>query len=364
MKGGPCPDIPQPFDATRDELSIRVASAMCFAAAPVTVLAAAVVHPPHSEELADLLLAMTLIAIGIAIPLLRRRRRVRIALAVSSGILLTFTAVYFDGERHGGHGTLVELFLMWNALYAGFFATRRGIAGAVCLVAASYFAVLLTIPESTPVMLTRLMVVVAVYAGVACTMQFLRNHIDTLVRRLGDAALTDALTQIPNRRGFLERFEEQVQRSRRSGERFTLLVGDVDRFKEINDTFGHPAGDAVLMQIARILRGACRSSDCAGRIGGEEFALLLPATSSWGGLITAERMRGALADLSANGTAVTMSFGLAEFPGHGDSAAELMRAADAALYLAKASGRDRTVIHETSLRPDRVAAVPLERAAA
>jgi diguanylate cyclase (GGDEF)-like protein len=355
-----CANTAQPFEAASDEIAIRVASGMCFAAAPATVMAAAVLHPPHAQVLADVILASILVAIGIAIPLLREQRRVRMALAVSSGILLTFAAVYFDGERHGGHGSLVELFLTWNALYTGFFASRRGIAAAVCLVAVSYSLVLLAIPESTTVAFTRLMVVVVVYAGVACTMHFLRTHIDDLLRRLGDAALTDALTQIPNRRGFLERFEEQVQRARRSGERFTLVVGDVDRFKAINDTFGHPAGDAVLAQVARILRAACRASDCAGRIGGEEFALLLPGTNAWGGFLTAERVRGALADLSAGGTTVTMSFGLAEFPEHGESTAELMRAADAALYLAKASGRDRTVIHEvcsaTSGRLERVAA--------
>jgi diguanylate cyclase (GGDEF)-like protein len=123
------------------------------------------------------------------------------------------------------------------------------------------------------------------------------------------------------------------------------VLADLDRFKELNDRCGHPAGDDALVAVARTLDGGCRSIDTVARIGGEEFALLLPATSPSGAFEVAERLRAEIArTAAADGRALTISFGIVACSGAQTAQEGLMRAADAALYRAKAAGRDRTVV--------------------
>lgn len=153
---------------------------------------------------------------------------------------------------------------------------------------------------------------------------------------------TDALTGLPNRRNLMETLDREVRRARRAQRPFTVLMIDVDHFKQYNDTFGHLAGDEVLGRIASILTECIRTADYAARYGGEEFTVLLPETPLAGALEVAERIRSRVAEEEfRNRQHVTVSVGLGEFPTQGDSPEAVMAGADAALYEAKQQGRNR-----------------------
>ncbi|KAA2261354.1 diguanylate cyclase [Solihabitans fulvus] len=162
-------------------------------------------------------------------------------------------------------------------------------------------------------------------------------------------AITDSLTGLRTRRFFEARLPVELARARRTNGSLALFIVDVDRFKSINDRYGHPAGDQVLVEIAARLRGAARAEDVLARYGGEEFALLVPDTSQDELPGIAERLRhrvarGPIAVAQDYWVAVTVSVGTASFPEHGVSPSELVATADRALYAAKAAGRDRIVV--------------------
>jgi diguanylate cyclase (GGDEF)-like protein len=157
-------------------------------------------------------------------------------------------------------------------------------------------------------------------------------------------ATTDGLTGLLNHRAFQARLDEQLAQASRYGRPLALLFCDVDHFKRVNDTHGHPVGDDVLRGIARVLAREARASDAVARWGGEEFAILLPETDAAGGLAIAERIReriAAAAVPTAGGPlAVTVSVGVASMPANGRAKGPLVEAADRALYAAKRGGRN------------------------
>ena len=166
--------------------------------------------------------------------------------------------------------------------------------------------------------------------------------------RLEEASRTDSLTGLLNRRGFLEKGEEEIERSRRSRKPFCVVMADADHFKRINDLHGHAAGDVALQLLGDLLRGSLRAQDLVARWGGEEFVLLLPETDVHGATRVAESIRRSVALLpllvGQFEVPVTLSFGLAEH--RPERGLEVTIAhADAALYRAKAEGRDRVVAH-------------------
>jgi len=164
---------------------------------------------------------------------------------------------------------------------------------------------------------------------------------------LREQAVTDSLTGLFNRRYLETRLREEAGRVRRHGSAFTLMMIDLDNFKPYNDREGHPAGDALLTAVARVIRTAARDTDLVVRYGGDEFALVSPETQVDEALLLAERIRRAVAthsfDLPGMPAAggLTLSVGVAGFPVDADDPDTLVRAADAALYAAKAAGRNR-----------------------
>jgi diguanylate cyclase (GGDEF)-like protein len=168
-------------------------------------------------------------------------------------------------------------------------------------------------------------------------------------------SITDGLTGLWNRRLFDLRINEELQRAIRFQEPFGLLLVDLDHFKAVNDRYGHQAGDAVLVEVARRLTDATREVDVVTRFGGEEFALILPKTPVQGTMRLAAKVREVVAaEPFAAGAAsipVTVSVGAAAYPDHGLSGPDLLAAADAALYQAKANGRDRVEEAEPGGRP-------------
>ena len=172
-----------------------------------------------------------------------------------------------------------------------------------------------------------------------------------LQRKLEEMAIRDSLTGMLNRRAFDDRLAQEIARAEREGAPLSLLALDLDHFKSVNDGYGHQAGDAVLKEACRRAAGAVRESDVLARIGGEEFAVLLPMTPCAGAEDAAERIRAAIAAAPVvhEGIAipVTCSLGVAQYRGvagaDGKGGTALLAAADAALYEAKRSGRNRFV---------------------
>jgi len=181
---------------------------------------------------------------------------------------------------------------------------------------------------------------------------YLTQVFSTLVTRLREResqaelerlSVTDALTGLYNRRHLMGTLASEVQRSRRLRRPFSVLLADVDLFKSYNDTHGHQAGDVALTRIADLLRQATRGVDCVARYGGEEFLVMLLETTVATAVVVAERIRARVASEPFAGGKMTMSIGVAECPGHGDTPEALIASADAALYQAKGEGRDRVV---------------------
>jgi len=154
--------------------------------------------------------------------------------------------------------------------------------------------------------------------------------------------VTDPLTGISNRRHLMEKLQNEARRSKKS---FSILMADVDKFKQFNDTHGHVAGDEALKTVAQVLKEGMREIDHVARYGGEEFLVIMPNTDIDGAVRAAERIRERLAKRSVTvgkeSVTLTMSSGVAEFPIDGDSPESLIISADAALYKAKDAGRDR-----------------------
>jgi diguanylate cyclase (GGDEF)-like protein len=169
-----------------------------------------------------------------------------------------------------------------------------------------------------------------------------------LEEKLRSMATTDGLTGLYNLRYFRALAGREVDRARRYGHTLSLMILDLDRFKGINDRYGHDMGDRVLQRIAEIGRANLRESDIFARLGGDEFAVLLPETDLWEALVVAERLRREVSRsvVSAErGTArFTISVGIAEAGEEGPDLERLMKDADAALYSAKAGGRNRVEV--------------------
>ena len=164
------------------------------------------------------------------------------------------------------------------------------------------------------------------------------------------AALIDPLTGLANRRAFMDRAQRLFDRAEGDESPIALLAFDLDRFKKVNDTFGHPAGDHVLRIFADVLSRTMRPADLAGRIGGEEFSIVLPGCGAEAALAIARRIRRAFKDDAkfVNGQPIeaTVSVGVAVAPEHGAGLADMIASADDALYRSKGMGRNRVTLAE------------------
>lgn len=175
------------------------------------------------------------------------------------------------------------------------------------------------------------------HAAMAIQNATMYEFIDTLSR-------IDPLTGLHNRREFDRLLAQELQRAQQSGQQLSMIVADIDHFKQINDRYGHQEGDRVLQQVARLIQMVPkRVTDAAFRTGGEEFAILMTDTDKPGGLTLSESLRSLTENGRFFGTnqPVTISLGVASFPADGQDPASLMLAADRALYQAKAGGRNR-----------------------
>jgi len=247
---------------------------------------------------------------------------------------------------------LTPAFFLWPMLVAAYFLPPREVAvnGAIALCAC---AVTLTWFVEPGLRIAMIIGVAAIVGVASAVVVALRAEVLALVERLRSQATLDALTGADNRWEFERRLLEELQSADRTGSGCALVVFDIDHFKRINDTFGHAAGDETLRAIAREVGVVKRCTDFFARIGGEEFALILPDTDAGGAAVLAEALR---ATLARAGLAypVTLSFGVTDRAISGTSATDMLAGADDALYAAKRHGRDR--IARATRRPPALAA--------
>ena len=193
---------------------------------------------------------------------------------------------------------------------------------------------------------------VAALAGLFLAFRRVQRRERAALRRIEWLAHFDPVTALPNRALLSDRLGQETARARRAGAGFALLLFDLDGFKDVNDTWGHAAGDRVLALVAERARAGMRASDTVGRLGGDEFMALLPETSLDGALAVAEKLRASLTEPYALQSAVArvgVSVGVALFPEHGEEADILLSAADSALYEAKREGKGRVRVAQAAM---------------
>jgi diguanylate cyclase (GGDEF)-like protein/putative nucleotidyltransferase with HDIG domain len=253
---------------------------------------------------------------------------------------------YFSGEAPSP----LVFFYLWVFLYASYFFTRRQTAVQIVYVGVAYGALLVSTAPLGAIPTWWLVGMGSLLVG-AMVIMVMRARVELLIARLYDAARTDPLTKLSNRRGFRELLDLELERARRSGTSMGVLVGDLDDFKDVNDRSGHHVGDLALKRVAQLLCEGKHQIDGAARVAGAEFALIVPDTQHDEAFALAERLRLALREeFASDPTPLTISFGMSVYPQHGETAASLLHAADQALCAAKESGRDRTVAHSPALR--------------
>jgi diguanylate cyclase (GGDEF)-like protein len=183
---------------------------------------------------------------------------------------------------------------------------------------------------------------IASLVGATMLVTTLRARLQEVMEVLSEAASTDPLTGLANRRQFNGVLARELARAQRDKRPVSLIVLDLDHFKTVNDSAGHDAGDEVLRLVAAVLTEHSRTVDLPARLGGEEFALILPDTDAEGGVLVAERLRLEVQRRTKRGgPGVTVSLGVACSPSGGRDADALVQDADSALYVAKNGGRDR-----------------------
>ncbi|MBR7833425.1 GGDEF domain-containing protein [Actinospica durhamensis] len=232
-----------------------------------------------------------------------------------------------------------QTLMLWPVLYAGYLLPEP-LAWITLGVGLAAFGVVAAVAHTAHVF--------GVWLDVAATLLFsmvvvisMRRRIDVLLAQLRREARTDALTGLANLRAFEEFLDRELLVYERHGDPFSLLAIDVDHFKKINDTAGHPAGDAALRRLADLLADAVRRTDMVARVGGEEFGVLLTDCSCAEAIERAEGLRQAVQDAAASWPQpLTVSVGVARVPDHADDGAGLRAAGDAALYQAKSAGRN------------------------
>jgi diguanylate cyclase (GGDEF)-like protein len=260
--------------------------------------------------------------------------------------LLIEWAVWASGSITSPYVTLY----FWIAIYAFYFFSRKQAALQVTFIVAAYAAMLALADDRSTAQIVQWAITSSALVVAGALIGVLKEHVDRLIARLADAARTDPLTSLLNRRGFHELFDTELERSRRNGNPLSVIVGDLDGFKAVNDRFGHHAGDSALEKVGQALKRAKRRIDTAARIGGEEFAIVVPETDANATYVLAERVRNEVRDaFQDDRMELTISLGVSTFPDHGGSAEGLMHAADQALYAAKKLGRNRSVIYNPEI---------------
>jgi diguanylate cyclase (GGDEF)-like protein len=263
--------------------------------------------------------------------------------AIGSVMIAAATA----GGSAGAEGGYA-VFYVWVVLLAFLFFTFRAAAAQTAFAAAAYAVVL--IARDSQFAFNYILGLVAVSGAAGAVVGLLGTRVEALATNLTSQANTDPVTAIANRRSFESRFDFELLVADEAVRSLSIVICDLDRFKTVNDQLGHEEGDAALRRAAAAIVNAVRSVDIVFRLGGEEFAVLLPSTDTLEAYAVAERIRVAIReDFDEYAVPVTVSCGVATRRKGGFDRKALLRAADDALYRAKGAGRDRTVTYDPEL---------------
>ena len=298
---------------------------------------------PAAHERPIIVLGVTAALCGLAVLAVADRIPSRLVIpALLLGIVLVSFATIASGEA----SSPFLFFYVWVGVEAWFFLrAAQAVALTVVTVVVSG-AVIGGAHGADPDAGAWWLVTVGSLITVSALAAVLHGRAQRLIKRLAEAANHDELTRLLNRRGYQQRLEHELARARRYGAPLSIVLGDLDGFKHLNDVFGHRHGDQALREFADICRSHLRNPvDFVSRVGGEEFAIVLPDTPASGAILAAERIRRAVSDTlrTPAGSPVTASFGVATFPAHGTTAELLLDHADQAMYAAKGLGRNRTI---------------------
>lgn len=321
-------------------LMARTFGTLYLVAAAVGAISLLAGNQGDRDDLGLALLSALALVFGLACFLVYRRMPAWTFQAATAGGSLMIAAATATGSSgaEGGYG----LFYIWVVLLAFLFFNFRPALLQMTFAVLTYAVVLAA--RDVPFAFDYTLGLIAVLGAAGAVVALLRNRMEQLATNLASEARTDALTGVANRRGFEARFELELGRAERDNRTLSLIVCDLDRFKEVNDELGHGEGDDALRRAAARIAASVRSIDAVSRIGGEEFAVLLPRATRVEAYVVAERLRIGLLDEFANHPVeLTASCGVAsqdsELDGQG-----LLRAADFAMYRAKRAGRNCTVV--------------------
>ena len=280
---GPAAPLDDPRSAARFLGYAYVAGAM------LAIASMALPQPPGTDVAG--LLAIDAAALLVGLFLLLRGPRVtdtEISAALLIGTVMVSLAIHFTSGRSG----VYSLFYVWIAIESVYFLSRRAALVQLVGVAAAFGLVLLS--ERPPAAEEQWLMTVGTVALAGVLVGALKANVERLIGRLASAAHTDPLTGLSNRRAFQEALELELDRARRGGRPVSLLIADLDHFKRVNDRLGHPGGDQVLKRFAGQMTRLTRNVDLPARLGGEEFALVLPEAAKHDALLVGERLRRAV----------------------------------------------------------------------
>jgi diguanylate cyclase (GGDEF)-like protein/putative nucleotidyltransferase with HDIG domain len=261
-------------------------------------------------------------------------------------VVLTSGAVLASGSSTSGY----ELFYVWVALICFYFLSRRETLIQIAWAIVNYAVVIAILgpPQSIPGTgeeVHRFVLIAGTLIAAAVPLLYLRGRFDDLLRRLSDAARTDLLTGLRNVRGLHEVLAAELERARLTNSSVSVLVADLDRFREVNDHFGHSNGDELLRRIGELFDSATRRMDAVARSGAAEFTIVLPEAGEGDAYLVAEQLLGRVRrGFRDEFVALTTSIGVATYPQHAVTSEELLKLAGESLSAAKVLGGDRAVV--------------------
>jgi diguanylate cyclase (GGDEF)-like protein len=301
--------------------------------------------PPAATGSDTAVLGLSVVSVLVGLALLTVRRELpEWALGT---VMLSATALITFATHEGGPGETGtadnEMLYVWVCLCSFYFFALPHALGQLIAVGVAYALLLgdhggIAFEDAA----TRWLVTMTTLLVAGLLIARLRDALHRLVAELGDRARLDSLTGLLNRRALEERAAVELARSRRDSTPVGILVADIDGFKALNDRLGHPAGDQVLLHVARALAEETRDVDAVARLGGDEFVVLLPGTTSTAALLIAERLRSTVERSASDARLrITLSIGVATGIGAAHGLEELWKAADRAMYEAKRAGGNR-----------------------